>query len=93
MSRTDSYLQSVRLTAKQRHALELLEIGARIPETWTGALAAHETYWDGEIGVATINPRTAESLRRLGYIEYGESDPEWGTEIVLLRPLSGAGDA
>lgn len=72
-----------RLTAKQKHALELLEIGAKIPDTWTGALAAHETFWDGEIGVAYINFHTAEALRRRGLIEYGERDPEWGTEIVL----------
>lgn len=71
------------LTEKQRFALELLKSGARIPETWTGALAAHETFWDAEIGVACINFQTAEALRRRGLIEYGERDPEWGTEIVL----------
>lgn len=76
--------RSVPLTAKQKRALELLEAGARIPDTWTGALAAHETFWDGEIGVACINFLTAEALRRRGLIRYGERDPEWGTEIVLI---------
>lgn len=80
---TDSNRGRVRLTAKQKHALGLLKAGAKIPDTWTGALVSHETFWDGEIGVACINDKTAEALRRRGLIEYGERDPEWGTEIVL----------
>jgi hypothetical protein len=73
-----------RLTSKQVRALELLQTSRLMGDTWTGALYPHETFLDGEIGVAYINFHTAEALRRRGLIEYGERDPEWGTEIVLV---------
>ena len=75
---------SVRLTSKQMRALELLQMAAKMADTWTGALYPHESFLDGEIGVAYINFHTAEALRRRGLIQYGERDPEWGTEIVLV---------
>lgn len=76
---------SVALTRKQSEALALLERSREEDATTDdGLTSAVATFYDVEIRVACINWRTADALKRRGLVEYGDWDPDWGTQIHLL---------
>lgn len=77
---------SERLTRSQREALEFLRRArAEDHRTDDGVVSSEATFYDREIATAVVHWRTADALERRGLIEYGDWDPEWGTEIRLAE--------
>lgn len=73
------------ITAKQKHALELMQQArATEPSTDDGLYFGGETFYDREVHVAFVNHATARALERRGLIRFGPSDPEWGTSLELI---------
>lgn len=79
------------LTRKQKEALALLERSRReCSSTDDGLTTCVATNYDIEVDVAFIHWRTAAALKHRGLIEYGDWDPDGGTEIRLVQyPSSG----
>lgn len=74
------------MTRKQRTALALLALSRQAsPTTDDGLSVSCATFYDKEIDVAFIHWRTADALRREGFVEFGDWDPDWGTELRITE--------
>lgn len=74
------------MTPKQTEALEMLRRSrAAGPSTDDGLVTSEATFYDVEIDVAYVHWATASVLKAAGLVEYGDWDPDWGTELRLTE--------
>lgn len=74
------------MTGKQREALALLLRSREAdPSTDDGLVSSESTFYDVEVDVACVHWRTAHALKALGLVEYGDWDPDYGTEMRLTE--------